>query len=390
MSVVSLTPRASKLARKRHPWFFADDLAQVDAVDGDLVCVLDADGRELGLGFFAERSRLRLRLCGVRPEQLADAAAFFRARLQNAIERRASLRAPRAGLRLVHGEADGIPGLVIDQYADCLVLQATTSAVERHLDCIVPVLVERLEPRMVLARHDLAVRKLEGLPQEVRLLHGRRIEAVEIEEHGVRHEVAPFAGHKTGFYLDQRPARARVQALASGARVLDLFAYQGAFALAALAGGARSALAIDQSAASLERAQAAAQRNGWAGLETRRANAFDALRDMRDAGAQFDLVIVDPPAFAKSRREREGAGRGYRDLNRHALRLLAPDGWLLTCSCSHHVSQPMFEEVLRQAAAELPFRALLRERLMAGADHPVWIGLPESEYLKVVLLQRAD
>ena len=388
--VVRLTPRASKLAAKHHPWFFADDLAEVNAEDGDLVRVTDARGREVALGFFAARSRLRLRLCGIAAETFDDAEAFFRQRLRDALARRAPLLAPLAGVRLVHGEADGLPGLVVDAYADCVVLQATTAAVERHLDCIVPPLVEALSPRMVLARHDAATRRLEGLPLEVRLLHGRSVESVEIEEHGVRHEVRPFDGHKTGFYLDQSPARALVKAHAAGRRALDLFGYQGAFSLAALAGGASAALLVDQSGAALERAIAGAVRNGCTGLEVRRANAFDAVRELRTAGARFDLVIVDPPAFAKSRRERDGALRGYRDLNRQAMRLLAPGGRLLSCSCSHHVRWPEFEDTLRQAAAALPFRMLLRARVMAGPDHPVWIGLPESEYLKVAWLERAD
>lgn len=387
--VVRLTARASKLAAKRHPWFFADDLAAVAAEDGDIVRVVDAAGREIALGFHAARSRLRLRLCGVAPETYTGAEAFFAGRLRRALARRAP-RPADAGARLVHAEADGLPGLVVDAYADCVVLQATTSAVERHLDCIVPVLVAELAPRMVLARHDATTRRLEGLPLEVRLLHGRSVESVEIVEHGVRHEVRPFDGHKTGFYLDQAPARGLVKASAAGGRVLDLFGYQGAFALAALAGGAASALVVDQSQPALERAAAAADRNGLTGLEVRRASVFDVVRELRAAGEVFDLVVLDPPPFAKSRHERDGALRGYRDLNRHAMRLLAAGGRLLSCSCSHHVRQPMFEDMLRQAAVELPFRMLLRARVMAGADHPVWIGLPESEYLKVAWLERAD
>lgn len=387
--VVQLTPRASKLAAKRHPWFFADDLASVEAEDGDVVRVIDAGGRDVALGFFAAQSRLRLRLCGVGPEEYAGAESFFGDRLRRSLARRTP-RAANAGARLVHAEADGLPGLIVDAYADCVVLQATTRAIERHLDCIVPALVQELAPRMVLARNDAATRRFEGLPLEVRLLHGRSVESVEIEEHGVLHEVRPFDGHKTGFYLDQAPARALVKAASAGRRVLDLFGYQGAFALAALAGGAGTALVVDQSETALGRAIAGAERNRLVGLQVRRANAFDVVRELRAAGEFFDLVIVDPPAFAKSRNERDGAMRGYRDLNRHAMRLLSVGGHLLTCSCSHHLRQPMFEDVLRQAAGDLPFRMLLRARVMAGPDHPVWIGLPESEYLKVAWLERAD
>jgi 23S rRNA (cytosine1962-C5)-methyltransferase len=253
----------------------------------------------------------------------------------------------------------------------------------------VPFLAERLGAAAVVARNDVAARKHDGLPLEVRLLHGRRIEEAAIVEGGVRHVVRPFTGHKTGFYLDQRPARALVRQLAKGRAVLDLFAYQGGFALAALSGGAASALAVDESEPALALATAAATANGWQ-LATHAGNVFDFLRERRAAAEQFDLVVLDPPAFAKSRREIEGAIRGYRDLNRQALRLLAPNGFLVTCTCSHHVDGPRFEEVVRQAAAGLPFRVVLRQRLGAGDDHPIPIVHPESEYLKVLLLQRLD
>jgi 23S rRNA (cytosine1962-C5)-methyltransferase len=211
-----------------------------------------------------------------------------------------------------------------------------------------------------------------------------------IVEHGVRHEVRPFAGHKTGFYLDQRPARALVQGLAKGRAVLDLFCYQGAFARNALRGGAASVLAVDESADALAVAAAAAAADGAAGLTTVQDNVFDVLRGQREANASFGLIVLDPPAFAKSRRELDGALRGYRDLNRQALRLLAPGGWLVTCTCSHHVTRERFEEIVRQAAAGLPFHVVLRQRLGAGPDHPVPVTHPESEYLKVLVLQRLD
>lgn len=385
-ATVTLTPNASKLARKGHSWFFADDLQAGSSEHGTLVRAETSDRRDLGIGFYAKGTRLVLRLSGQRAPM--SAPEFFTATLGAAIARREHLRTPSAGLRLVHGDADGLPGLVVDQYADVVVLQATSACVERHLDLIVPFLVERLAPRMVLARNDVAARRFEGLPEEVRMLHGDRVEEVEIEEAGVVHTVLPWSGHKTGFYLDQRPARARVKELAGGRSVLDVFAYQGGFALAALSGGASSALAIDQSEASLGLAMRAAERNRLTGLATAQANAFTALRDLRREGRMFDLVIVDPPAFAKSKSEREGGARGYRDLNHVALRLLSEGGFLVTCSCSHHVDLPLFETLLRQAASDLPFKVVLRDRLGAGQDHPVWITLPESEYLKVLVVQR--
>jgi 23S rRNA (cytosine1962-C5)-methyltransferase len=390
MPSVRLNPKASQIAHKGRPWFFHDDLDVVDAGESSLVTVRDHEDRSLGLGFYSQVSKIPLRLCGGWGlKEVPPAETFFRERLEAAVQRRAQVRGAQRGVRLVHGEGDLLPGLVVDQFADCLVLQSTSTVIEQNLSHIVPPLVSWTGAASVLARNDVAARKLEGLPQEVRLLHGNRVTETEIEEHGIRHPVHLWTGQKTGFYLDQRPARKRVMELAAERRVLDLCSYQGAFALAALGGGARSALAVDQAVEALELASSAAERNGLAPLKTLCANVFDILRELRNENSYYDLVVLDPPAFAKSRKEREGALRGYRDLNRLAMRILAPGGYLLTCSCSHHVDMPTFERVLRQAAAELPFPILLRERLGAGADHPVWINLPESEYLKVYLLERA-
>jgi len=391
MPGITLSAKASRLAQRGRIWFFRDDLAEADVDHGDLVSVHGPGSRSHGLGLYSQSSRLALRLCGSwsgtappTPEE------FFAARITSAIERRPGAREPRVGRRLVHGDADGLPGLIIDKYADCLCLQVSAAAVEAHLDCIVPSLVAALTPRMVLARNDLTIRKQEALPLEIRLLHGRRCEHVEIEENGIFHPIDLYRGHKTGFYLDQRPARLLLSSLAAGRRVLDLFSYQGGFGLSALAGGALSALCVDQSAEALQRAQGAADRNRLSGLRLQRANAFDFLRDLRKSKEQYDLVIVDPPAFATSRAQVEGGVRGYRDLNRQAMRVLSPGGMLLTCSCSHHISSSMFEDTLRQAARDLPFRMIIRQRLGAGRDHPISLNLPESEYLKVILLQRLD
>jgi 23S rRNA (cytosine1962-C5)-methyltransferase len=390
-SAVRLSPRASQLAQKGHPWFYRDDLQDAGLPHAALVRVRDHQGRDLGLGFTSAQSRLALRLCGPWPgDGVPDREAFWHARLRDSVQRRAGRLGRDDAVRLVHGESDGLPGLVVDRYGAVLVLQATAAAVEQSLDAIVPFLARLLGSESVVARNDLAVRRLEGLPREVRLLHGRRVEEVTIVEHGVRHVVRPFTGHKTGFYLDQQPARGLVKDLARLRDVLDLFGYQGAFALAALAGGARSALVVDQSEPALRMAEQAATANGLPGLAVRAANVFDVVRELREAGRAFDLIVLDPPAFAKSRREVAGAERGYRDLGRAALRLLAPHGILVTCSCSHHVTPTRFEDLARQAAAGLPFKVVLRQRLGAGPDHPVWLSLPESEYLKVLVLQRYD
>lgn len=386
---LQLTARASGFLRRGQPWFYADDIERGDTTAGRLVRVRDENLRDLGLAI-TTRSKLALRACGPWPgDAVPDRTDFFRTRLTRALDARAGNLGPDDGARLVHGEGDWLPGLVVDRYGAVLVLQASSQFVEQSLDAIVPFLAERLQAECVVARNDIAARKHEGLLEEVRLLHGRRIDQVTFREHGVTHTVRPFEGHKTGFYLDQKPARALVQSLAKGRRVLDLFCYQGAFARNALRGGATSALAVDQSESALALANADAARDGLS-LQSHCGSVFDFLRTQRESHDQFDLVVLDPPAFAKSRREIEGAERGYRDLNRQALRVLAPNGFLVTCTCSHHMGAVRFEEVVRQAAAGLPFHVVVRQRLGAGPDHPVPITHPESEYLKVLLLQRLD
>jgi len=391
-ALLQLNAKAAGFARRGRPWFFRDDIQKGDASPPRLVRVVDEHDKDLGLGI-TSTSKLALRLCGPWPDDagVPDREAFFARRLARAVEVRGEpLSGGGVGVRLVHGEADHLPGLVVDRYDRVTVLQVTSAFVEASLDAIVPWLVEHTGAEAVVARNDVAARKHEGLEPYVELLHGRRIEKVTIDEAGVHHTVRPFTGHKTGFYLDQRPARALVRSLAKGKRCLDLFCYQGAFSLHALKGGATSALAIDQSEAALEAAREDAVGFDIEGLETRHADVFDELRVLRERDEAFDLVVLDPPAFAKSRRELPGAERGYRDLNRQALRLLAPNGYLVTCTCSHHMGALRFEELVRQAAAGLPFRVVLQQRLGAGRDHPALLTHPESEYLKVLLLQRLD
>jgi 23S rRNA (cytosine1962-C5)-methyltransferase len=383
---ITLNSKASKLATKGQAWFFADDLKGGGQPDG-IVRLTSDRGHDLGLAFHSSQSRIRVRRCGAWPGEAAPTPeAFFATRLDAALASREHLTEEPRGVRLVHGESDQLPGLVVDRYDRCLVLQSTSRVVEKNLSCIVPYLRDKIGAISVLARNDVPVRRREGLPEEVRLLDGRRVEAATIQEHGVRHIVRLFTGQKTGFFLDQRRARRRVIELAEGREVADLCSYQGAFSLAALQGGATSVLAVDQSEGALELLRQAAD---GAALTTECADIFDWLRQAREAERKFGLIVLDPPAFAKSKREIDGALNGYRDLNRLALRILAPGGYLLTCSCSHHVSSVLFEGVLRQAATDLPFPVWLRERIAAGEDHPVSLSVPESEYLKVVLLQRA-
>ncbi len=396
MLVIDLEKNASRLARRGHPWLYKDDLRDSDLADeslgqGLIVRVRDNDGRDLGIACASTRSKIALRLCGSWPgDEVPTIEQFLSERIERAIEMRKDLIEDNSGQRLVHGEADQIPGLVVDRYSDVLVVQATTILIDRSLPIVADILHRIFKPRMILARNDLSTRKHERLPEEVVLLKGESVERVTIEEHGVTHIVRPYAGHKTGMYLDQRPARKLVQNFSGGARVLDLFSYQGGFSMAALSGGATSVTMVDQSKTALEVAVETAKLNGFDEPKVIQGNVFDLIRDLRSADDQFDLVILDPPAFCKSRREVQGGIRGYRDLNRGAIRLLAPGGRLITCSCSHHLKPEMFEDTIKQSSLDLPFRVILEERLGSGEDHPVLIRLPETEYLKVRTVRRWD
>ena len=394
--VIDLEKNASRLARRGHPWLYKDDLKDTDLVDpvlssGAIVRVRDNEGRDLGLACASTRSKIALRLCGAWPgEDVPSLTEFLTDRISRAVSLREDLIGEDTGVRLVHGEADLIPGLVVDRYADVMVVQATTALIDSSLALLATILDEMFKPRMILARNDLAIRRHERLSQEVFLLSGKSVDRVSIREHGVTHIVRPYAGQKTGMYLDQRPARKKVQELASGAKVLDLCSYQGAFSMAALSGGAASVTMVDQSKTALDLAKETARENGFPEPEAICGNAFDVVRDLRNRSEQYDLVVLDPPAFCKSRREVQGGIRGYRDLNRASLRLLAPSGRLVTCSCSHHLKSDMFEDVIRQSTLDLPFRVFIEDRLGSGVDHPVMVRLPETEYLKVRVLKRWD
>lgn len=380
--LVRMKPEPARLARRGQPWFYADDL--LDPVPGDaMVRVHDHEGRDLGLGITSKRSKLALRLCGPwEGEGIPDREAFFARRLAAALDRRAHLLGPEDGARLVHGEADALPGLVVDRYGSALVLQVTAAAVESWLDAIVPFLVERLQPRAVIARNDVGTRRFEGLPQEVRLLHGTQLETVDIVEHGVRHAIRPWGGHKTGFYLDQRQSRRTLSRYTSAQRVLNVFAYTGAFSVVAWASGAASVTSIDSSSPALSIAAANLRLNGFPDTHLVTADAFTELRRRRDRGEQFDLVILDPPKLVGSKQQVDRGARAYKDLNWLALRLLAPGGTLMTFSCSGAMSADLFQKIVADAAVDAEREVQILERLDQATDHPVLLSVPETHYLK--------
>jgi 23S rRNA (cytosine1962-C5)-methyltransferase len=369
-----------------HPWVFRSDVVRADGVaPGALVEVLGPKDRPLGFAFFSSRSEIRLRMVSC-AESLPE--TFLRDRLRAAVRWREVVAPGAEACRLVHGEGDGLPSLVVDRYGEYLVVQTLSQATDRRKDEIAAALTEELRPKGILARNDPRVRALEGLEPEVALLHGAVPQAVEVNEGDVRFSVDLWKGQKTGLFLDQRENHLMARAYARG-RVLDGFSYDGGFALQ-VARQATSVLAVDLSAESLARLRGNAERNGLTNVTTLDRNVFDLLRERSDAGDRFDAVILDPPAFAKSKGAVERASRGYKEINLRALKLLAPGGCLVTCSCSYHVHEAQFEAILAEAARDAGATVTVVEKRRQARDHPVLLGVPETYYLKCFVLRRME
>ena len=384
-----LLPGHGRRLKAGHPWAFSNEIAMKPEYralpPGAPVRLEGDDGWRFGTFAFNPHSLIAARQLDRDPGAAID-AAFLRRRLDSAAGLRARV-CDGPYHRLVHAEADRLPGLIIDRYGDVLAVQANTAAMDRLLPDLTAVLAEMFAPRAIVARNDSHARVQESLPQHVTLLAGSDAAAV-VEEGGVTFPVDPLAGQKTGFFFDQRPNRDRVAALAAGARVLDMFCHTGAFGLRCLAAGAASAVLVDASAAALEAAGTAAARNGLAGRsERRRGDAFEVLAALHAAGEQFDIVICDPPAFAPTKKDQAAGLRAYGRMARLAAPLVAPGGLLFVASCSHHAPAEMFAA----AVADGLHRARRDGRILAttgaGPDHPVHPLLPESAYLKAQLIQ---
>jgi 23S rRNA (cytosine1962-C5)-methyltransferase len=386
MSSVVISARGEQRLRAGHPWIYRADVVQVDAVGGDIVDVIGPRRRMLGSALFSDRSQITLRLL-TRGETRAD-EALLRARLRQAIAFRESLGIQATAYRLVHGEADLLPSLVVDRYGDYLVVQALSQGMDRLLASITAALVETAAPAGILARNDPKVRALEGLPQTVDVLHGRVPESVVVREGPVEYDADLRHGQKTGLFLDQRENREAAARYAHG-RLLDCFSYNGGFALH-LARTCPEAVAIDISADAVARIRANAERNGVPHLEAREANVFDELRRLERAGERYDTIVLDPPAFAKNKASIPNAMAGYKEINLRAMRLLAPGGYLVTCSCSYNVDEAMFAEVVREASVDSHTPVTLVDKRMQGRDHPVLVGVPETYYLKCFILRRVE
>ncbi len=384
MSTVSISKRGEDRVRHGHPWIYRSDVAPGPAAAGDMVRVTDSRGRVLGHALYSDRSEIALRMF-TRGAEAPDTTTW-RERLQRAIAFRAALDIDATAYRLVHGEGDLLPSLVVDRYGDYLVLQALSQATDRRLQEITAALVELTAPAGVLARNDPRVRQLEGLEQHVQVLHGEVPQQIEVREGRVFYLVDPYHGQKTGLFLDQRENRVAAAQYARG-RLLDTFSYHGGFALA-LAPSCDEVLAVDISETAVLRIRENAERNGLTNVDARAMNVFDELRELERRGERFDTIVLDPPAFAKNKAAVPKALSGYKEINLRALKLLAPGGFLITCSCSYNVSEAAFAEVIAQAAIDARVDVNVVEKRMQGRDHPVLMTVPETFYLKCFVLRR--
>ncbi|HSC29307.1 MAG TPA: class I SAM-dependent rRNA methyltransferase [Vicinamibacterales bacterium] len=384
MPHVTITRRGEARVESGHPWVYRSDVVASSAAGGETVHVEGPRGRHVGFAFFSDRSEIALRMV-TRAAGVPD-TAFWRARLESAIGYRRSLQIDATAFRLVHGEADGLPGLIVDRYADCLVVQALAQGTDRLLPDFTRLLVELTGASGVLARNDPRVRLLEGLEQRVELLHGTVPDAIEIRDGAATYVVDPFRGQKTGLFLDQRENRAAAAQYAHG-RALDAFSYHGGFALS-LARKCSEVVAVDISEDAVGRVRDNAARNGLTNVATRAANVFDELRELERRGERFDTIVLDPPAFAKNKAAVTKALSGYNEINLRALKLLAGEGVLVTCSCSYNVSEAVFADVLASAAVDARAEVIVVEKRMQARDHPVLLTVPETYYLKCFILRR--
>jgi 23S rRNA (cytosine1962-C5)-methyltransferase len=382
-----VSARGAARWNRGHPWIFKSDVSQAPRTEAGSVTVEGPRGAPLGVALWSPSSEISLRLMDRDPSAVLD-DAWWVERIERAISRRDPLRAETNAYRLVHGEGDALPSLVCDRYDRWLVVQLMSAGMEAFRAPIVRALVRLTGCEGILARNDVALRAREDLPRETVLLHGDVPREIEVDEHGIRYLAAPWTGQKTGAFLDQRENRRLMGTFARG-RALDCFSYHGSFALH-LARRADSVLSLDSSADALARARANAARNGFENIEFVEANAFDFVRDAERSRQRFDTIVVDPPAFAKSRASLPSAIRGYHEINLRAMRLLEPGGMMFTASCSYHLTKPHFLQMIEDAAADSGRRIALRSVLGQPLDHPEVVTIPETGYLKGAILEAME
>lgn len=392
MNKLILKPGREKSLKRRHPWIFSGALARVEDTPepGATVQVVSSDGTPLALAAYSPHSQIRARVWTWSGETID--AAFFARRIEDAAATRDALGIGEASdaFRLVHAESDGLPGIIVDRYGETAVLQLLSAGAERWRDALADALCELRGIRRVWERSEVDVRELEGLQPRTGLLRGPPLaSAPVIHEHGLEFRVEVDAGHKTGFYLDQRDNRLLLRKLVAGKDVLDCFCYTGGFAINALRASARSVLAIDSSSLALEAARANAKLNGFTDGEWAEGDVFQSLRRLRDEARRFDVIVLDPPKFAPTAAHAERASRAYKDINLLGFKLLRPGGFLMTYSCSGGVAAELFQKIVAGAALDAGVDARIEAWLHAAADHPVALGFPEGEYLKGLLCRVA-
>ncbi|MDP6538201.1 MAG: class I SAM-dependent rRNA methyltransferase [Planctomycetota bacterium] len=390
MGKVILTGKGRRWALGGHPWIYRDDIAGGEGEPGELLPVEDPNQNTLGWGLFSSSSRIAVRMVTRSADQ--PDRAFWAERIARAVRarERAGLMEPADACRLVNGDADGLPGWVVDRYGATAVIQSTVQGSDRMRDFLVELLVEALPFPLdaIVERSDSAVRKHENLVERVQVLHGSVEGPVLVDEGDLRYEVDVLAGHKTGAYLDQRTNRREAAAKARGRRVLDAFSYDGLFGIRAALAGAETVVCVDQSEAAGERLVRNAELNGVAErVVFERANCMQDLRARKEAGERFGLAVIDPPAFARTKREVEGAERGYVELNLRAMGLVEEGGSLVSASCSYNVREDAFLRLLARASRDANRRVWLEQLRGASVDHSVLLGLPESAYLKCAFLR---
>jgi 23S rRNA (cytosine1962-C5)-methyltransferase len=384
MNEVRVNRKGADRVASGHPWIFSSDITDRDgAQPGEAVKVADPRGRPLGTAHYSSASQIALRMLSAQVEAIDR--GFYLRRLRAAEEHRCRVVHDSNAYRLVHGEADLLPALVVDRYADHLVVQTLDQGMDAAKADIVSCLEEIFRPAGIVARNDVAVRAKEQLPLETVVVSGKVPEFVPVEINGLTMQADLLRGQKTGIYLDQRENYLAAARSARGGRVLDAFTSTGGFALH-LAGKCESVEAVDSSATALATAGSNAQANGIENVRFREADVFDLLASY-PSGQSFSMVVLDPPAFAKSRRNVEAAASGYKEINLRALRLLGPGGVLVTCSCSHHVSEAMLLEVVAQAALDTKRTLRVLERRTQAQDHPILLTVPETHYLKCLVLE---
>lgn len=386
MATVTLRKTRETRVRGGHPWIYASEIEGVEGAfeNGDIVDIRDFRGKFIGRGFYNPLSQISLRLL-TRNDEPCD-RAFFAKRILDAWDYRKLLCDPDS-CRLIYSESDFLPGLIVDKFDDVLVMQSLSLGIDRIKDMICDLLMEIVQPRGIWERSDVPVRRLEGLEQTTGLLRGEVPDMVEMRENGIIFGVDVKNGQKTGFFLDQKQNRAAIAPLCRDAKVLDCFCHNGSFALHAAKYGAKSVLGIDISEEALEVARENARRNGFDNVTFEAHNCFDLLRELTDENEQYDLVILDPPAFTKNKAAVESALRGYKEINLRGLKLVRPGGFLVTCSCSQHVLTDMFQNMVNEAARDAKKRIRLVEYRTQGYDHPLLPQSIETKYLKCMILQ---